>query len=233
VNKIFPYSKTIVCLANSRRPPSGRCIAGREITESGFGDWIRPISNRPSHEVSEEERRFQDGTDPNIFDVITIPFLRPEPCEHQSENHLIDDQQYWVLNRRLTWGEIQASVDTPTCPLWSNTSSTYFGINDRVSANEALQQKRSLYLIRPEKLIVVVQDDGTAFGKPRRRVRANFYLSGCHYRLIVTDPRAERRFFLRSDGSYPIANALICVSLGELHSDGFAYKLVTSIIEKQ
>jgi hypothetical protein len=35
------YTKTIVCLANSRKPPSGRCIAGREVTQTGFGNWIR------------------------------------------------------------------------------------------------------------------------------------------------------------------------------------------------
>ncbi len=67
------YIVQIVCLANSRKT-SGRCIAGKEIDATGkVGCWIRPISARFSHEISEEDRRYPNGETAQILDIIEIP----------------------------------------------------------------------------------------------------------------------------------------------------------------
>jgi hypothetical protein len=67
-------TKRILCLGNSRKT-MGTCIAGKELTESGPGPWIRPISHRPKQEISLYERQFEDGTEPKLLDIIHVPLL--------------------------------------------------------------------------------------------------------------------------------------------------------------
>jgi len=107
------YTKDIVCLANSRKPPSGRCIAGKEMLKTGYGYWIRPVSERPSAEVSEEERRYEDGRDPRVLDIIAVPMKGPAPSLHQVENHIIDANYYWTKIGELPWTKLWHLFDLP------------------------------------------------------------------------------------------------------------------------
>ena len=87
--------KRIVCLANSRRNRE-RCIAGKEVLADGlFGVWVRPVSARPSEEVSELERRYQDGGEPQLLDIIDVPLIEARPIYYQQENWLLDPQHRW------------------------------------------------------------------------------------------------------------------------------------------
>jgi putative nucleic acid modification protein with dual OB domain len=221
------YQTRILCLANSRKP-SGRCIAGKRYDNGNYGEWIRPVSSRPIGEVSEEERRYEDGRDPKLLDIIDIPMLRHQRKEYQQENHILDPDAYWVHRGRATWAALGAALDRPH-GLWPNGYSTSAGLNDRVPEAIARALTSSLLLIQPEILAIWVGAPGADYGNPKRKVRAQFAYGGNRYNVTVTDPVIEREYFLRPNGEYPVPQAYLCLSLGELH-EGFAYKLVAAVI---
>ena len=180
------YTKTILCLAVSRKPPAGRCVAGREVDQNGFGDWVRPVSERPTREISEEERRFENGRQPAVLDVLQISMRQHVPERHQQENHEIDANFYWQRRRCADWDELQGAVEQVNGPLWINGMNTYNGINDKVEEAQLAQFNRSLYLIRPENVRLIVSVDGCCFWQsktPRscrlRAIRAPLQL-GCY-----------------------------------------------------
>jgi hypothetical protein len=226
------YTKTLVCLANSRKPPSGRCVAGREKVGNRLGAWIRPVSARPTREISEEERRYEDGSDPKVLDVISIEMTAAQPHDHQQENHVIDDSYYWDKRGTASWSELQMAVEDPAGPLWINGYSSSYGMNDRVPEVSLAALGRSLYLVRPSDLQIVVASEGGDFGPPRRRVRARFKLCGDSYCFVVTDPPVEREHLAKGDGETAVSPVLLSVSLGEVFN-GYAYKLVASVITPQ
>lgn len=210
------YSKTIVCLANSRKI-TGRCIAGKEVFPEGYGCWIRPVSSRLTEEISEEERLYEDGTDPELLDIILIPMIEPRPKAHQIENHLIDDRKYWVKVGKLAWDKLPNLADRPQGPLWFNSGSSYNGLNDRIPLSQAERFQNSLFLIESDGLSVRVAVEGAEFGTPKRKVRANFRYQGYQYILAVTDPDIERMYLARKNGEYSIDEAYLCVSLGDVY----------------
>jgi hypothetical protein len=225
------YRKTIVCLANSRKY-SGRCIAGKEERGREYGPWIRPVSDRPQGEVTEDERRYRDGRDPRVLDIIVIPLLSHSPAAYQTENHVIDPAYYWAKTGSLPWTKLEQLADQPET-LWRNGDSSFYGLNDRVRVEAASTAQHSLVLIAPEALTIQVREEGGEFDHPRRRLRARFQYRREAYCLPVTDPVAERAYLAREDGDYPVSEVYLCVSLGEAHTDGCCYKLVATVIAKR
>ena len=227
------YMKTLVCLANSRKRPAGRCIAGKEITDAGFGDWIRPISVRPGHEVSDDERRYETGAYVRLLDKVTICFKHASATAHQVENHVLDDNYYFGYSGRATWHDVLAALDKPDPVFWMPSYHTCLGLNDKVPPFQASKFNCSLKLIRADDLKIKVTTEPGYEGSPtRRRVRGNFSHLGNQYQLSVTDPEIEEYYLQMKDGQYGIADAALCISISERFRDHY-YRLITSIITPQ
>lgn len=142
--------KRIVCLANSRKL-SGRCIAGREITDRRVGGWIRPVSSREYEEVSEYERQYEDGQDPQVMDVIDIPFLKPKPKGYQQVNWLLDPHEYWRKTGRARWKDLARMTET-AASLWINGYHTYSGRNDKIPLEMTDRLGSSLRMVHAERV---------------------------------------------------------------------------------
>lgn len=221
--------KRIVCLANSRKL-SGRCIAGMEIDGRSPVGWIRPVSAREHQEVSENERCYENGSDPQVLDVIDVPLVEPRPHSYQSENWLLDDRYYWSKVGSVGWGDLEAFAAHPG-RLWLNGEKTYHGLNDSIAEVRAAQLGSSLTLIRVSGVRLRTFAPGSAFGDSKRRVQAIFEHNRIEYRLRVTDPIIERRYLASPDGTHELGECYLTVSLGEPYN-GACYKLVAAIIER-
>lgn len=217
--------KRVLCLANSRKL-TGRCVAGVVIDKDL--EWIRPVSDREHEEVSERERQYEDGSDPQVLDIIDIPLLRHVPRDFQQENWLLDPEYYWAKVGKSTPKELG-----PYCQqqgaLWTNGEHTYHGLNDAIPIDVAEQLRFSLTLIRVDSIALRVYVPGAAFGDSKRRVQAQFTFDDREYHLRVTDPKLEREYLAKENGLYERGPAFLTVSLGEPFQ-GRTYKLVAAVI---
>lgn len=221
--------KRIVCLANSRKL-SGRCIAGREWNDGQAGQWIRPVSARENQEVSENERQYEDGSDPQVLDIIDIPLLKRQPKDYQTENWLLDSENYWKNAGRLPRADLPGLTD-PVEPLWLDGHSTIKGENDKIPLAIIGSIADSLRLIRVEYLQLNVSMPSEAFGNRKRRAQGRFSRAGSEYALRITDPKFERTYLAKPDGDYEIGECYLTISLGEPFK-GACYKLIAAIITK-
>jgi hypothetical protein len=206
---------------------SGRCVAGKEFTKDAtFEGWIRPVSNRPTEEITMDERRYENGEDPKLLDIISIQMRGHVPHAHQTENHLIDAEYYWVKGGAVTWDDLDAATEPFPGTLWVDGNRSYNGENDRIPEALTLELDNSLTFVETEDLVIAVAHEGL---NPKRKVRARFSLGGKRYVIAVTDPVIEREYLAQENGEHPIGIARLCISIGEPFQ-GYCYKLVAGII---
>lgn len=222
----MPYTKTILCLAASRKH-GGYCFAGKDLKT---GEWIRPVSGRSDEEISEAECTMASGEQARVLDIVEIPFLDAAPRDYQTENHLIDSTRNWKRRGEGTWRQLEEALDDHDGALWLNGQRSWGYRNNRLRQLEANQFDHSLVLIRPKTLAISIGPKGGSYGDAEKRiVRAHFSHAGLDYILAVTDPVVDRRLRRGMDRTEDMTGAVLCVSLGEVYR-GDAYKLVAAVI---
>jgi hypothetical protein len=223
-----PYRKTILCLANSRRP-GGTCFAGKEFAAGASSAWLRPINSAHHGAITSRDRLYTDGSHAELLDIVTVSLLEPKPNLHHQEDNQIKSDVYWKKIGRANWQNVVKATDTVAGDLWVNDDSSYHGVNDKVSAASAAKLKGSLYLIEPTDLDLVVGKESVYGGGEVRRVRAQFTYNKIPYNFVVTDEPVETDYFAKDDGTYRIKDVRLCVSLAEV-LNGNATKLVAAVI---
>ncbi len=227
-NKMSTYRKTILCLANSRRP-GGTCFAGKELVAGKPSSWIRPVNAVNNGAISAQDRLYRDKSHAELLDVVTVSLQEPTPHLHHQEDHQIKSDEYWEKVRRATWQDVKKATDVVEGDLWINGDSSWHGQNDKVSEASASKLNGSLYLIEPTNLDLVVGWETVYNGPDVRKVRAQFTYNGSTYNFVVTDEPVENTYFAKGDGTYRVKDVRICISLAEVWH-GNAMKLVAAVI---
>lgn len=212
----------LLCLANSRKL-GGQCIAGLRLDGRG---WIRPVSNFPDGTLYPSNYRLNDGSTPQLLDIIEVGLEGPRPAQHQSENWLIDGTRWRLVRRPASRQEADM--------MWSHVTQgpALFGnCEDRVA--EGANVSHSLTIVRVQNLRWRI----TSYGE-KRKTRALFRLRGALYDLAITDNTIEQGLRNLEEGIHPIDSApgftpnqevLLTISLGEPF-EGNCYKLIAAII---
>ena len=218
--------KRIVCLANSRMA-SGRCIAGKEVTAAGRpGGWVRPVSGWSTGGLSERERQYEPGVEPQTLDIIDVPVVGPRPRKYQRENWLVDPRSRWAKVDRVDGKALTQWLDAvPT--LWVNGHSSANGENDRVPPSDTDALESSLSLIKVDSLRVNVSERQGSSGPV---LRGSFRYNEADYSLRITDAASECRSVGMAYRDYDVGERFLTVSLTAEPFESYCYKLIAAVI---
>ncbi|MFH1581570.1 MAG: hypothetical protein ABIC39_05795 [Pseudomonadota bacterium] len=217
--------KEIICLANSIKI-NGRCIAGKDTTDH---DWIRPVSESYTGELSKEQIIDADGKEPDLLDILRIPIKSRSPKYYQPENATVGSEK-WQKKGRFREEDLDGICDkTPL--LWDNSHPD----NNRISLGhiKSCHSMSSLLLVRVNQISIA-----RANYQEKKKYRASFNYEGIEYDLPVTDPKIRKEFENAPPGKYPLKarKFFLCISLTEpfqnldSSEEACCYKLVASII---
>jgi len=191
------------------------------------GGWVRPVSKLPDGTLNAAQYTLDDGSVPQLLDIMEIGVDGPRPADHQPENWLIDGTS-WRLNRRPA-PEEEISV------IWDHIieDPLLFGNNwDNVPEHQDVETSLALVKVRDLRWKITTNYRG------KRQTRALFTLGDVQYDLVVTDCVIEQNLNGLGYGIHPVNSApgftpkqevLLTISLGK-PLEGYCYKLVAGVI---
>lgn len=226
--------KQLVILAKSRMG-GGLCFAGREL--GGERAWVRITGGTGSREsaIQSYECQYHDGPEAQLLDVVDIAFKEKRPKEHQRENWLIDPNEYWSKCDTMLTEHLDALADDDEVLWYDNkkqAGSTVAGSMNRVPRKFAQNQTDSLRLLKVPDLCIKLCPPYTLDKRQNRpKLYARFSHRGKGYALNCTDVAMEYRYLrYKSESSWNLGAAFVCISLASVDRGGHAYKLVAGVM---
>lgn len=234
----------IICLAKSIKY-GGTCIAGMKTDGSG---WLRPVSNKKDGTLYPEHYTLDDGSEPQIFDIIRIPCVKPEPRYHQPENWLIKHNQLWENLGNPTLNQARQLLN-PEIKKQSSSGELLGSLDEKISYEDLnkLTAQSSLALIKPNQ--IQWQIKRTNNYQNDKKFRTLFWLGENLYDLPITDPIWRDKLKYCEEGIYSCEEIIeelklegfepdkftLTISLGEPFKPSgqekeFCYKLVAAVI---
>ncbi|MFM2063544.1 MAG: hypothetical protein RLZZ507_3215 [Cyanobacteriota bacterium] len=225
----------IICLAKSTKH-GGLCIAGIKTDGSG---WLRPISNKKDGTLYPEHYITKNGKVPELFDIIRVHCIQPEPKFHQPENWVIATNKSWEIIDTATLEQARKLLNPEIAK--HSSAQELLGNSERKVNYEDLKKspaQSSLALVKPRQLQWYIKTE-----QNEKKFRANFWLNGNKYDLPITDYVWKSKLDDLEDGLYSCEEVIeilelknfepdkftLTISLGEPF-DGFCYKLIAAVI---
>lgn len=217
--------KDIICLANSKKL-SGRCVAGKDLNNNF--EWIRPVGNTSSGELSEDQIKYDNGAIPQVLDIIQIPLGKASPKYYQPENILLGTGN-WEKTGDFPTTKLDSLCDHPQI-IWNNDQPNAKKISTRYLRQN--KPSSSLLLIKPESANIII-----SHCEEEVKFRAFFKYNKIDYDLPLTDLIIRNKYEDKLPGTYklPTQALYFCISLGEPfkpsnETEEYCYKLVAAVI---
>ena len=214
------YIKHIAILAKSAKNLNF-CVAGL----SRDGEWIRPISQdvETNEAVTHEAMVYPDETEPKIFDVVEIKFLKtPVNNSIQPENIFYDEQFFWQKESVTTLEKIINRRG------FDHREKIFYNYDRNVEADFVLKQSKreSLLLLPVTDLKIQVKK-----AEDHKKFYANFDYNGRKYfKFSVGDIDVRENFKNHGEGEYFFRqNAVVLFSLTNPYKDNRCYKIVAQV----
>jgi hypothetical protein len=238
-------TKSIVVLANSVKR-SGRCLAGKEVFRAGdgwkIGRWVRPVGTKDGGEIAEYPMSVALGHDPELLEIVEIPFDIAAILPDQPENWLIEkpSKGTWKSLGKLKWRDLPELTDEPQ-KLWMDPSTNLRRVKEGFPRKMA--KPASLYLIKPDKIESVRvwsehNFSGASYPVKKKRVLTICYAGESH-ECDIDDPVFSNKYYPTfptvSQAAMEIKlsrpkDTYVCVSLTGAYY-GYHYKIAAAFFE--